>query len=152
MRQDHGWQEHSSVPGLEILFVNFEIHSSDIAFLCLHDLRTALRTSSLLGILVDVDVFDIDSLFSLGFLLVLRDEFIKGARKIATICHDLVERSALSDATIDDEVDVVYSWQEMKSMRNEYPCGTGGVVKEHIVEHSLANVGVESREWILDAD
>jgi hypothetical protein len=134
------------------LFVNFEIHSANIAFLCLHELRTALRISSLLGILVDFDVFDFGSLFSLGFLLVLRDEFIKGARKITTICHHLVERAALSDATIDNEVDVVYSWQEMESVRNEHPCGTGSVVEEHIVEDGLANVGVESREWILDAD
>lgn len=134
------------------MFVHFEIHSSDVAFLRLHELRTALRIFSLLGILVDVDVFNIAGTFALGFLLVLRDEFIKGVRKIATICHHLIERAALSDATIDNEVDVIYSRKEMESMRNEYPCGTGGVVEEHIVEDSFANVSVESRERILDAD
>ena len=37
-------------------------------------------------------------------------------------------------------------------MRNEYPCGTGRAVEEHIIKDSLANVGVESRERILEAD
>jgi hypothetical protein len=40
----------------------------------------------------------------------------------------------------------------MESMRNEYPCGAGSVVKEHIVEDSLPNMSIESRERILDAD
>jgi hypothetical protein len=37
-------------------------------------------------------------------------------------------------------------------MRNEYPCGAGSVVEEHIVKDRLPNVGVEGRERILDAD
>ena len=134
------------------MLIHFEVHSSDVAFLCLHELRTALRIFPLLEILVDADVFNNGGIFALGFLLVLRDEFIKGVRKIATICHHLVERTALSDATIYDEVNAIYSRQEMESMSSEYPCGTGSVVEEHIIKHSLANVGVKSRERILEAD
>jgi len=40
----------------------------------------------------------------------------------------------------------------MESMRNEYPCSAGSVVEEHIVEDSLPNMSIESRERILNKD
>ena len=35
-------------------------------------------------------------------------------------------------------------------MSNKYPCSARSAVEEHIIEDRLANVSVESREWVLD--
>ena len=35
-------------------------------------------------------------------------------------------------------------------MSNKYPCSARSAVEEHIIEDGLANVSVESREWVLD--
>jgi hypothetical protein len=39
----------------------------------------------------------------------------------------------------------------MERMSNKYPCRARSAVEEHVIEDRLANVSIESGEWILEA-
>jgi len=65
--------------------------------------------------------------------------------------HELGVRSALLDLAVGDSINVVDLGEEVQSVGNENLGSTFGVIHEHLLEHCLSDMGIQSGKGILKA-